>query len=154
MSDDFSVQDILALCVDSSDVSTSRSAVDEFVDAIEYRQDCVDERRAEQRKPAVLDVIVVPLDAQFKPIGEPFLGLTRDISRGGIAMLHVEAVSAPYLLLKLQTRRHRSLQAVVEVVRSRRYYQFTEISGRFAVTRGKKKSTSRSPKRKSRTLAR
>jgi len=152
MAEDFSVQGILSLCVDVSDVSTSRSAVDQFVDAIEW-QDRIDERRTEKRKPVSLDVIVVPLDADFNPIGEPFLGLTRDISRGGIAMLHTESVTAPYLLLRIETRRHRTLQAVVEVVRSRSYYQFTEISARFVVKADKNRSSSRGSRRKRRPVA-
>jgi hypothetical protein len=154
VSQDFSVKDVLSLCVDWDCLSTSRSTLDQFVGAVEARRDTSDERRTDKRRPIQLDVIAVPLDAQFRQIGEPFLALTRNISRGGIAILHTEKVSAPYLLLRLETQRHDVIQAIIQVVRSRTFYQFTEISGRFEVTPEKKKRpASRSPKRKSKTDA-
>jgi hypothetical protein len=63
--------------------------------------------------------------------------------------LHTERVKAPYLLLRIETLRHEVIQAVVQVIRARNFYQFTEISGRFVPTAKKKKSSPRSkqPKR-------
>jgi hypothetical protein len=154
VSEDFSVKDILSLCVDWSSLSISQSTLDQFVGAVEASRDANDERRTDKRKPVVLDVIAVPLDAQRQPAGEPFLALTRNISHGGISILHTEKVSAPYLLLRLETQRHQTIQAVIQVVRSRSFYQFTEISGRFEVSVEKKRLAARSPKRKSTLVAR
>ena len=93
-------------------------------------------------------MIAVPLDENRQPCGEPFLALTRNISRGGIAILHSEGVTAPYLLLRIETGRHKAIQTVVQVVRTRSFYQFTEISGRFELKTEKKRPTSRSRSRR------
>jgi hypothetical protein len=140
MADDFSVKEILSLCIDWSETSTSRSTLNQFVKALDGGRVADDERRREKRRPVVLDVIAVPLDEEHHPCGEPFLALSRNISRGGIALLHTEKVTAPFLLLRIETIRHQVIQTVVKVVRTRSFYQFTEISGRFEVKPEKKRS--------------
>jgi hypothetical protein len=154
MSTDFSMTDVLSLCVDYTNLASSRSAVDDFVAAVERNEQRDDERRKEQRKPVCADVIAVPLDENRQPCGEAFLALTRNISRGGIAILHTERVTAPYLLLRIETGRHQSIQTVVRVVRARSFYQFTEISGRFELSPEKKRSAPRSRKAKKPAVAR
>ena len=153
MSQELSRKGVLPLSVDAITPSTSRAAIDEFVDAVGAGFDPTKERRTDRRKPILLDVIAVPLDSQFKPVGDPFLALTRDISDGGISMFHTERVSAPYLLVKVDSPRYQKLQAVVQVVRSRRFYQFAEISGRFVLGRDKKPIGLRSRKGKRRAVA-
>ena len=153
MADDFSVKEILSLCIDWSETSTSRSTINQFVRAVSRSRISDDERRAEKRKPVVLNIIAVPLDEDRNPCGEPFLALSRNISRGGIALLHTEMVKAPYLLLRIETLKHEVIQAVVQVIRARNFYQFTEISARFVPKRAKKKSSGRSTKPKRQPVA-
>ena len=148
MADDFSVKEILSLCIDWSETSTTRSTINQFVRAVSRSRISDDERRAEKRRPVVLNIIAVPLDEDRNPCGEPFLALSRNISRGGIALLHTEMVKAPYLLLRIETLKHEVIQAVVQVIRARNFYQFTKISARFVPTRAKKKSSGRSTKPK------
>ena len=62
-------------------------------------------------------------------------------------------VKAPYLLLRIETLKHEVIQAVVQVIRARNFYQFTEISDRFVPTRTKKKSSGRSTKPKRQPVA-
>ena len=131
MAGDFCVKDVLMLCVDLDIPAASPSTVDEFVTALSEKGNRHDERRAANRKPLTLDVIAVPLDDKFVPIGEPFVALTRNISPGGISLVHTEQISTPYLLLRMETRRHQKLQVIVQVLKSRSFYQFSEISARF-----------------------
>jgi hypothetical protein len=133
MTDDFRVKDVLSLCVDWSCLSPTRASVDQFVDALDGGKDPFADRRSAARKPMMIDVIAVPLDAQFQQCGDAFLSLTRNISHGGIAILCTEDVKSPYLLLRLETAKHRSLQSLVRVIRSRSFYQFTEVSGSFVL---------------------
>jgi len=140
MTEDFRVKDVLSLCVDWSSIASTRATVDQFVDAVDGGHDPFEDRRSAKRKPAVIDVIAVPLDAERKPCGDALLALTRDISHGGIAILCTEAIKAPYLLLRLEMARYRCLQAVVRVIRSRSFYQFTEVSASFALTEEEKQS--------------
>jgi hypothetical protein len=143
MTDDFRVKDVLSLCVDWNSISSTRATVDQFVDAVDGGRDPFEDRRSAKRKPAMIDVIAVPLDAEFKPCGDAFLSLTRDISHGGISILCTEEIKTPYLLLRLETARHRSLQSVVQVIRSRSYYQFNEVSARFVLNEEHQRSSSK-----------
>lgn len=146
MTDDFRVKDILTLCVDWDSISFARATVDQFVDAVDGGgHDPFEDRRSAKRKPAMIDVIAVPLDAQFKPSGDAFLSLTRNISHGGISILCTEEIKAPYLLLRMEMARHRCLQAVVRVIRSRSFYQFNEVSAAFVLNEEHNR-TSSSPK--------
>ena len=149
MTDDFRVKDVLSLCVDWTSIASTRATVDQFVDAVDGGKELFEDRRSAKRKPAMIDVIAVPLDAERKPCGDAFLALTRNISHGGIAILCTETTKAPYLLLRLELARYRCLQAVVRVIRSRSFYQFTEVSASFALTEDEQHSsaTNTSPKK-------
>jgi hypothetical protein len=146
MTDDFRVKDILSLCVDWNSISSTRATVDQFVDAVDAGHDPFKDRRSGRRKPAMIDVIAVPLDAEFKLCGDAFLSLTRDISHGGISILCTEEIKAPYLLLRMEMARYRCLQAVVRVIRSRSFYQFNEVSAAFVLSEEQTRSSSK-PKR-------
>jgi len=169
MTEDFRVKDVLSLCVDWNSVSSSQATVEQFVDAVDSGKDPFEDRRSTKRKPAMIDVIAVPLDAEHKPCGDAFLALTRDISRGGIAILCTEEIKAPYLLLRLEMARYRMMQAIVRVIRQRSFYQFTEVSAAFVMndepkgsaasgkapaTRGRERAKSKPRRRRSkRTVA-
>lgn len=148
MTDDFRVKDVLSLCVDWTSIASTRATVDQFVDAVDGGDDLFEDRRSAKRKPAMIDVIAVPLDAQRQPCGDAFLALTRNISHGGIAILCTEATKAPYLLLRLEMARYRCLQAVVRVIRSRSFYQFTEVSACFALSEEEQQPSSKPKKSK------
>jgi hypothetical protein len=148
MTDDFRVKDVLSLCVDWTSIASTRATVDQFVDAVDGSHDPFEDRRSAKRKPAMIDVIAVPLDAERKPCGDAFLALTRNISHGGIAILCTEVTKAPYLLLRLEMARYRCLQAVVRVIRSKSFYQFTEVCTCFDLSEEEQQSNSSSKKSK------
>ncbi len=150
MTDDFRVKDVLSLCVDWSSLSATQATVDQFVDALGSGKDPFADRRSAARKPMMIDVIAVPLDAEFQQCGDAFLSLTRNISHGGIAILCTEEVKSPFLLLRLETARHRSLQSLVRVIRSRSFYQFTEVSGSFVLKEEESRASAPSKKSKGR----
>jgi PilZ domain len=142
MATDFCAKDVLSLCVDWDSPSSTRATVDQFLAAVASApNNPFSDRRSSKRKPVMIDVIAVPLDARFQPCGDAFLAITRDISHGGAAILCTEEVKAPYLLLRLETTRHRSLQSTIRVIRSRSFYQFREISGAFVLTEEERQST-------------
>ena len=149
MTEDFRVKDVLSLCVDWNSISSTRAAVDQFVDAVDAGHGPFEDRRSAKRKPAMIDVIAVPLDGEFKPCGDAFLSLTRDISHGGISLLCTEEIKAPYLLLRMEMARYRCLQAVVRVIRSRTFYQFNEVSAAFVLCEENNRSSATPKKSKS-----
>jgi hypothetical protein len=149
MATDFCAKDVLSLCLDWGSPSSTQSTVDEFLDAVASSpNNPFADRRSTQRKPVMIDVIAVPLDEQRQPCGEAFLAITRDISHGGVAILCAEEIKAPYLLLRLETARHRSLQSIMRVIRSRSFYQFREVSGSFVLNEDEQqsKTTQKQPK--------
>lgn len=59
------------------------------------------ERRMEERYLMLVPVLAQPLDAEFRPMGEPFLAVTRDISRGGIGLVHSHPIRSPMVSLRM-----------------------------------------------------
>jgi PilZ domain len=91
------------------------------------------ERRINLRYPVTMPVRATPVNEDHVVDGEPFLGVTRDISVGGLCMYHLDRVSSPYLQIEL-THHHDSkdeLKVVMEVVRCRKTGPLYEIAGRF-----------------------
>jgi PilZ domain len=89
------------------------------------------ERRNSLRYPITMPVKSTPLDERQRPTEESFLGVTRDISIGGLCMYHLNAVSARFLQLELTSHSDEQLHVVLEVVRCRQTGPFFEIAGRF-----------------------
>ena len=59
----------------------------QLVNATMYKGD---QRRRETRCPMMLPVMAVPVDSQFKPIGDPFEMITRDVSSQSIGLIHAQ----------------------------------------------------------------
>jgi hypothetical protein len=81
-----------------------------------------------------MPVAVMPVDDGFNPVGVPVLLTTRDISIGGICLLHDEPLRPKYLVADLPAKdRQDSIQLVVEVLRCRAVANLYEIAGRFVM---------------------
>jgi hypothetical protein len=91
-----------------------------------------DRRREARHRIAVL-VRTTPVDENLQPIGEELIVTTRDISSGGISLIHQERIEAPYLAVELTDLNGTPLRAMVEVLRRRPLGPFFEIAGRFVV---------------------
>jgi hypothetical protein len=89
------------------------------------------DRRSEKRHAVAIKVRAMPLGENLKPIGDPFICTTRDISRRGIALVHFEDVDCPLLAVELTDVDNQSFQAAVEVLRHRPIGPYFEIAGRF-----------------------
>lgn len=90
------------------------------------------EKRGCPRFSVVTPVAVMPLDERLEPVGTPFLVLTRNISRSGMAMVSARAVApAAFLGVELPRSPKESSQVVVHVRRCRPVRSFYEIAGKF-----------------------
>jgi hypothetical protein len=90
------------------------------------------ERRSNLRYPITMPVKATPLDNQQNAAEEAFLGVTRDISVGGLCMYHLQPVNVRFLQLELSSHGcDEQLHVVMEVVRCRQTGPFFEIAGRF-----------------------
>lgn len=89
------------------------------------------QKRASPRHRITMEVAAVPLDELLRPIGDPFIALTRDISAGGISLVHTRRVAAPYLLLKLDNGGGVAVRVITKVLRCRQLKRFFEVAGKF-----------------------
>lgn len=87
-------------------------------------------RRGEGRRAVLSSVLAEPLDEKLQPAGAPFVALTRNVSRGGIALLYTQPIGARYLALRQPGADGRDMR-YIEVVRSTLIGYGYEIAGRF-----------------------
>ena len=81
-----------------------------------------------------LQVRVIPLNNQLRPLGLGFVASTRDISRSGIAIIHHRPLECPFLAVQISNLNGRTLQSAVEVLRCRSLGRFFEAAGKFVTT--------------------
>ena len=89
------------------------------------------EERQEQRYKVAIPVVVQSLDLEFRPTAESFKAMSRDISPGGIGLIHTRALKEKHLLLRLETNSGDQMAVVMEVLRCRPIGLFYDIGGRF-----------------------
>ncbi len=87
------------------------------------------EMRRTKRYAAVLEVVVVPLNESYQPSGRPFLAVTRDVSSGGLCLLHTRPAPTPLLFIEIERPDETPLDVVLNVRRNRRVGPFFEIAG-------------------------
>lgn len=95
-------------------------------------------RRTTKRVVVQATAIAVPLDEHFRPAEDSFSVALRDLSEGGVRMLHTRNVSSPYLALhwKCGTFPNRSLGLVIRVTRCRSLSRFYDVGGQFLLQDG------------------
>lgn len=91
------------------------------------------ERRAQPRKAITVPVVVQRLDDEFQPVGETFSALTKDISGGGVGILHSEPVTTGYLQIQFSTSEHEQMVLLSCIRHCTPCGQAYHIGGRFVV---------------------
>jgi len=104
--------------------------------AKEVAEDGSCERRGPPRYPMVAKVVAIPVNKQLRPIDKPFVAFSRNISAGGIALLHVRPVRSDCLFLEIHVPNRDPVRTVVKVLRSRRVGRFFEIAGAYTADPG------------------
>jgi len=91
------------------------------------------DRRQSDRVSLLATVTAAPMSAEFQTAGEPFKATARDVSRGGMSLLHTRAVASKYLALRWQGLS--SMQSYVTVAlrltRCAPMGPFYELAGEF-----------------------
>jgi hypothetical protein len=91
------------------------------------------EKRTARRFPFTVAVPVMPVDSSLRPVGEPFMAMTRNISTGGIALIHTRPITARHLVVELTNAAGERLQLWVRVLRCRPLGPFCDIAGEFVM---------------------
>ena len=89
------------------------------------------ERRAHERFVVAIPSTVQPLDEQHVQLGKPFTAVTRDISIGGIGLLHSQAVIAPFLDVRIADREGKQHRFLVKVLRCQPLGDYFDVGGEF-----------------------
>jgi hypothetical protein len=89
------------------------------------------EKRSAHRFPLATAVPVMPIDDRLRPVGRPFMALTRNISTCGIALVHTRPVTTKYLVVELTSAADERLQVLLEVLRCRPLGPYCDIAGEF-----------------------
>ena len=87
--------------------------------------------RPQKRQVAALPVRAMPLDQDMRPCGDAFSATTRDLSLGGIALIHIHHIAAPFLAVELVDLAQESFASRRGGLRRRRVGLFFEIGGKF-----------------------
>lgn len=91
------------------------------------------DRRRGERVSLLATVAALPVDGEFNPAGEAFRAAARDISSGGISLLHTRAVSSECMALRWQTLNSKTtfITAAIQLTRCRPMGPFYELAGQF-----------------------
>jgi hypothetical protein len=89
-----------------------------------------EERRSEERHLMLVPVLVQPVNAQYNPIGDPFVVVTRDISRKGIGLVHGQRIAHPLVALRMSLAGE-EVNVVARLVRSEALGPYYFIGGEF-----------------------
>ena len=74
------------------------------------------------------------MDECYEPVGKPFMVTTRNISTGGIALIHNEPIRPRRIIVELPARGDQSpVQVVVKVLRCQSLGSVYEIAGKFVM---------------------
>lgn len=78
----------------------------------------------------------IPVDRQYRAVGQPFLVPMRDISSGGLRLLHTRAITSGYLALSwpAETLPNRDLSVALQVKRCRAMSPFYDVGGKFVTS--------------------
>src|SRR5690606_26600694 len=118
-------------------------AVNDFIDRLALEEedtptnDTVRHLAARKSPRVVIHVTAtaVPVDESYKACGEPFRLTLRDISEGGICMLHTRNIPDQFLALSwpAETLPYRNLQVVTRIMRCSTLSRFYDIGAQFCL---------------------
>ena len=117
----------------SNQIVCSTDEISQFIDSIDGKVQSFEgvERRSWRRYVVAIPTLVFRLDDQDKTCGAPMRAVTRDISVGGISIIHSEPIQDERLKLRLFSPSGKTIQAFVDVRRCQPMGNYFEIAGEF-----------------------
>lgn len=97
----------------------------------QYRAAGGSERRTQVRFYRCIEAVAVPIDRHRRQVAEPMRIVTRDVSRGGVAICLPRMVTSHLLALQLHGPGGATSPNVVQVIRCRPTGMFFEAAGPF-----------------------
>jgi hypothetical protein len=103
----------------------------EVINHLNSGRDVKSDRRASPRYSIRIAVPTLPIDDCFRPMGEPFVMMSRNISMGGIALMHTRPIVAEFLAVELPIAVDEQTQLVMQVLHTRKIDGAYEYGGKF-----------------------
>ena len=91
------------------------------------------ERRSQPREAVVIPVNVQPVDSDFRPAGDSFSAFTKDISTGGIGLIHSESVGVKYLQIEIAAPSGEEMSLLAQVKNCTLKGKCYHVGARFVV---------------------
>ena len=89
------------------------------------------ERRSEDRQRLVIPVMVTPFDSEWRPAGDMFHAVTRDMSASGIGLIATRSVHSPFFgLLTRSLTSCEDMLVIVQPTRCRHVGFYYDIGGK------------------------
>jgi hypothetical protein len=118
-------------------ISTQEAArsrwIEDIVRELSERSNIGPKRRRYTRYPLRVHATATPLDEQFRPSGSPFPVLARDVSAGGIGLVHSRPLDAKYIMLDFTTPDGRQMHVTIEVLHCNEFLCGSEDAARNAL---------------------
>jgi ribosomal protein L37AE/L43A len=89
------------------------------------------DRRQTKRYRMAVPVVAVPLGFDFKVAGDPLRMTTKDISVGGVSLIHTRFTERPYFALDFTAAGVEHMQVTLEVLSVKNFGPVYEIAGKF-----------------------
>ncbi|MFT7641663.1 MAG: hypothetical protein ACI9G1_003414 [Pirellulaceae bacterium] len=82
------------------------------------------------RNVTMLAVLVQRLDVLYRPIDDPVLCVTFDLSDQGVRLIAPEPIVSPFMSLELTTNNGEILRPTIKVLRCRRSKPYFDVAGK------------------------
>lgn len=116
--------------IDRTALNPPAAGLREFLTSLPQAKRLSDRRKSE-RFPVVADVIVVPLDKDCRPLAEPFIACSLNVSAGGLCFYHAEPVDSTLLYVEIASPDAPNMSSRMRVLRQRQVGDYFEIAGQF-----------------------
>ena len=120
----------IAETIDRSTLHEPSAGLREFLSSLPQAKK-VSDRRQSERFSVIADVIVVPLDKDCRPLAEPFIACSLNVSAGGMCFYHSEPIESTLLYVEIASPGAAGMSAQMRVLRQRPAGDYFEIAGQF-----------------------
>jgi hypothetical protein len=122
----------IAETIDRSTLHGPSARLREFLSSLPQAKR-VSDRRQSERFSVIADVIIVPLDKDCRPLAEPFIACSLNVSAGGLCFYHSEPIDSTLLYLEIVSPGAPNMSARMRVLRQRPVGDYFEIAGQFLI---------------------
>lgn len=115
------------------DYEHSTQAITSFIESVDGKVLSFEghERRTHARYVVAIPSVVWPLDKEHRPQGKSLFAVTRDISVGGISLIHSQPATTKFLGVKLTLANEKEIHLLIKVLRCRPLGTYYDIAGEF-----------------------